>query len=60
VHGDVRTSQPTARQRPSKKKDIPLFRRQRRHPEETFIYSDFGTSSEKDEAPSRGDPEGES
>jgi len=60
VHGDVRTSQPTARQRPSKKEDIPLFRRQRRRPEETFIYSDFGTSSEKDGAPSRDDPEGES
>lgn len=28
--------------------------------EETFIYSDFGTSSEKDGAPARDEPEGES
>lgn len=29
-----------------------FFVGQRRRPEETFIYSDFGTSFEKDEAPS--------
>jgi len=57
MHGDVRTSQPTARQRPSKKEDIPLFCRQCCRPEETFIYSDFGTSSEKDGSASRDDPE---
>lgn len=38
MHGDIRTSQPTSRQRPSKKKDIPLFRRQR-HRAERRLYT---------------------